>query len=189
MRLFPTFAPTLALMMALAACTSPSPTLYTIAVEPGPTVSGGPKTVELRSVGLAGYLDRSEVVRSATGYRVDIVSNDTWAEPLGQMIGRVLALELSQRLPNSDVFPERGAISTTADATIALNIERMDLDQDGSLKLIAEAEVEFRHGREPVIKTFQITQRTTSAATPDVVAAISAAIGQLADGLAQMLRR
>jgi hypothetical protein len=188
-RLFSTFAALFALLTALTSCASPATSLYTIAVQPGPTISGGPKTVEIRAVGLAGYLDRSEIVRSSDGYRVDIVANDTWAEPLGQMIGRVLSLELTQRLPNSDVFPERGAISMTADATVSVNIERMDLDRDGNLKLIAAAEIEFKRAHEPVLKTFQITQHAASTATPDIVAAISAAIGQLADGLAQILRR
>ena len=58
--------PKVGIMLAvLAGCASPTVQLYTIAVEPGPTVIGSPKTIALHDISLAGYLDRSGIVRSA----------------------------------------------------------------------------------------------------------------------------
>ncbi len=182
------FPAALVLLGSLAGCASPNPALYTIAAQPGPTVSGGPKIVELRDVSLAGYLERTQIVRSSDGYRLDVMANDWWGEPPGAMIGRVLAVELAQRLPGSNVYGERGAISLNPDASISVNIQRMDLDRSGELVLLAQAVAEFprRHGSEA--KTFRITRPVPTATTQDEVAAISAAIGELADGLALMLR-
>src|SRR6266850_1835296 len=88
--------------LALDACSSsPNPNYYSVAVRSGPTFPGGPKIVLLKDIGLASYLDRREIVRSSESYKLDIRANDWWGEPLGGLLGRVLAVELSQRLPNS----------------------------------------------------------------------------------------
>jgi uncharacterized protein len=176
------------LLAMVAGCASPSTQLYTIAVQPGPTVAGSPKTIGLHDISLAGYLDRAPIVRSADGYSLQVMPNDTWGEPLAEMIGRVLAVELAERLPGSNVYGERGAISTNADATIAINIQRMDVGAGGELVLLAQVTVEFRRGQATQAKTFHITKPVASTTTRDEVAAISAAVGELADGVALMLR-
>ena len=185
---FPSALAAFALLTLLTGCTSPNPALYTIAVQPGPAVAGGPKIIVLRDIGLAGYLDRPGIVRASDGYRLEVMSNDTWGEPLGAMIGRVLAVELAQRLPGSNVYGERGVISPNPDATVAVNIQRMDIDSSGNLELLAQAEIEFSHRKDTPAKTFQISKPVASVTTPDEVAAISAAISELADGVAHMLR-
>src|SRR5581483_12307764 len=94
-----------------AACASPNPSLYTLAVVPGPTHPSSPPRIELRAIALAHYLERSQIVRSSEGFRLDVLGNDWWGEPLDAMLSRVLVQELSQRLPASTVFGENGAIS------------------------------------------------------------------------------
>src|SRR4029077_19641459 len=91
------------LAAALAACSSPSPVLYTIAPVPGAVQSGGPKVVALQQISMARYLERSQIVRSSENYRLDGIPNDWWGEPLGAMLSRVLIEELGQRLPQSVV--------------------------------------------------------------------------------------
>ena len=110
-----------ALLAVQAACSSPNPNLYTIApVSGAPTAAHGtaaPKVIELRQIGLARYLERSQIVRSSENYRLDVMANDWWGEPLGAMLSRVLVEELSQRLPQSTVYAETGAVSVSPDAT------------------------------------------------------------------------
>ena len=60
----------LALPLLAAACSSPDPVLYTMAMKPGPRPAGRAQVVQLRDIGLAGYLDRREIVRSSDGYRL-----------------------------------------------------------------------------------------------------------------------
>ena len=80
----------LMLVGALAACSSPNPVLYTVAPVQGRVQSGGPKVIALQQISMARYLERSEIVRSSENYRLDVMANDWWGEPLDAMIGRTL---------------------------------------------------------------------------------------------------
>src|SRR4051812_45995712 len=173
----------------LTACSSPPPRLYTIGIQDGPSITDAPKTIELRDVALAGYLDRPQIVRSSDGYRLEVMANDTWGEPLGGMVGRVLSIELAQRLSGSNVYSGRSAIAAMADAVVEVNIQRMDVGGDGKLILLAQVAVKFRSKPQPVARTFTISKPLADVSTATEVAAISAAIGELADGLALMLQQ
>ena len=58
---------------------------------------------------------------------MDVLSNEWWGEPLDTMMSRILVQELNQRLPGSTVYGDNGAISTPADATVEINLQRFDL--------------------------------------------------------------
>ncbi len=177
------------LALAAARCTSPEPALYMLRPVPGTPQGGGPVAVKLARATLAGYLDRSEIVRDSTANRLDVASGERWAEPLGSMIGRVLALNLSQRLPGSTVFTEEGALSVDAAATVELDVQRFDLDPDGMAVLLVQVAVQQRNGRDPAYtRSLRLTGRPASAATADLVSEMSVLVGQLADAVAQMLR-
>jgi len=179
----------LCLPLAVAACgSSPDPSLYTIGVRQGAVLPGGPKIVLLRDIGIAGYLDRKQIVRSQDDYRLALQGNDWWGEALVPMIGRVLTIELSQRLPASSVYSEGGAISVDPNAIVAVNIQRMEVDKGSSLILLAQAAVEFNRPKRSVARTFSISRTLPSTGTGGQVVAISDALGELADGLAQMLQ-
>ena len=177
----------LALAAVLAACSSPSPVLYTIAPVQGQVQTGGPKVVALQQIATARYLERSQIVRSSENYRLDVMSNDWWGEPLSAMLSRVLTEELGQRLPQSTVIGETGAVSASPDATIELNIQRLDEDASGNLVLQAQASVSFKGRGPPVLRSFRFVVTPPAAGIEGEVTAISTAVGQLADGLASML--
>jgi uncharacterized lipoprotein YmbA len=178
----------LASMVALAACsTTPNPDLYSIAPVDGPVHTGAPKVILLQQIGLARYLERSQIVRSSENYRLDVMQNDWWGEPLGAMLSRVLIEELSQRLPGSAVIGENGGVSSPADATLELNVRRLDEDAAGNLVLSAQAAVIFKGRPEAPPQSFRFVVKPNAQGVPAEVAAISAAAGQLADGLAAMV--
>jgi hypothetical protein len=177
----------LASLAALAACASPTPKLYTIAPIDGPTRAGGPAVVVMQTIVVARYLERLQIVGSSENYRLEVMPFDWWGEPLPAMLARILNEELSQRLPRTTVLNENGAVTSTPDATIALNIRRLDLNSAGSLVLQAQAEVTFKGRPEPVLRSFRFVVAPRGSGVPSEVAAISAAVGQLADGLASML--
>ena len=184
-----TFAPTFRrrgfLLAGLAAaCSSPSPALYTLDVPPGAVRRGGPRTIELRTAGLARYLERSQIVRSSEHFRLDVLPNDWWGEPLDAMTGRVLSRALAQRLPGATVYVENGAISAEADATVQLNLQRLDQDSAGSVRLAAQFAVRRRTAVTRAA-AFQVPVRGGSVA--DLVAAMSGAMGLLADEIAGVL--
>lgn len=176
------------LTVVLVACTSPNPTLYTLAVVPGPTHTRAPRRIEVRSISLPHYLDRSEIVRSTEDFRLDVLGTDWWGESLDSMMGGVLVQELLQRLPGSVVFPENGAISTSPDASVEVDVQRFDADRSGAVVLLAVIAV-LRHGETAASRTVRLPVMPTAPGTAGFVAAMSVATGQLADVIAEMLTR
>ncbi|HEX3573212.1 MAG TPA: PqiC family protein [Rhodopila sp.] len=174
----------LALAALPAACASPNPNLYVLASVPGTTHRGAPRTIVLRSIAIAHYLERSQIVRSSEGYRMDVLSNDWWGEPLDAMLSRILVGDLNQRLPGSTVYADSGAISMPSDATVEINLQRFDVDRDGAVLLAAQIAVD---GKGMVSRGVTITVRPADTTTQALVAAMSIATGQLADTAAGML--
>jgi uncharacterized protein len=175
------------LMILPVACSSPNPSLYTIAPVEGRPHSNGPPVVVVEQVALAHYLERSQIVRSSANYRLEVMENDWWGEPLSAMLTRVLVSELSQNLPHSTVINETGAVSATPDATVALNVQRLDENADGQLVLQAQASVSFKGQKAPHLRDFHLIVPPPAPGTPGEVAAISTAVGQLADALAALV--
>ncbi|HUN43759.1 MAG TPA: PqiC family protein [Acetobacteraceae bacterium] len=173
------------LALTPAACLSPNPSLYTLAVVPGADHAGAPRVIELRAIAVAHYLERSQIVRSSENLRLDVIGNDWWGEPLDAMLGRVLSEELTQRLPGSTVYGENGAISANAGATVAINVQRLDADASGAVVLIAQIAVSSAHAS--VTRTVRYSVMPIAPGTPGLVDAMSAAIGQLADTIAGMV--
>jgi uncharacterized lipoprotein YmbA len=178
----------LALPLLAAACSSADPVYYTVATRSGPSFPAGPKVVMLKDIGLASYLDRREIVRSSEGYKLDVMSNDWWGESLGGMLGRVLVVELSQRLPASSIYSESGAINADPNATVGVNLQRLDADRAGTLILLAQVAVEFNRPRRTASRTFTISKPLPAPTMSGLVAAISDAVGELADGIAALLQ-
>lgn len=168
-------------------CSSPDPVLYTIASAPGSAQIGAPPIIQLDRVDIPRYLDRSQIVTSSGNYRLDIKSNDWWGEPLSPMLRRVLRQELAQRLPQSTILSESGAVSATPDATIDIDLQRLDEDAGGDVVLQAQASVSLKGRKAPILRSFQFSVPSSAPTSAAEVAAISAAIGRLADGLAAML--
>ena len=173
--------------LVVASCASPDPKLYTIAALPGTVSSGAAKVIALRSVGVAQYLLRSPIVMSSGDYRVALRANAWWAEPIDAMLGRVLVEDLAQRLPQSTIYASAGAVTGSPDATIELEVQRLDLDHDGTLLLIAQASVTFKGRASPDTRSFRISQPPPSSDVEGQVAAASTALAQVADRIAVML--
>jgi uncharacterized lipoprotein YmbA len=169
-----------------AACASPNPMLYTLAVEAGPVRRGAPARIELRAIALARYLDRSEIVRSSEDFRLDVLGHDWWGEPLDAMLGRVLVQDLSQRLPESTVFSERGAVTATPDASIELNVQRLDIGRSGAMLLLAQIGV-IRSGRTVIARDLRFSVPVAGPGAAALVAAMSRAVADLADAIAGLL--
>lgn len=175
------------LVLTLAGCSSPDPVLYTIVPAAGTAQFAGPPIVLLDHIDIPRYLDRSQIVQSSENYRLDVKSNDWWGEPVSPMLRRILRQELTQRLPRSTVLSESGAVSATPDATIDLDLQRLDQDASGNVVLEAEASLTLKGRKQPILRSFHFSVPSPVRTSAGEVAAISAAVGQLADGLAAMV--
>jgi uncharacterized lipoprotein YmbA len=195
-RWIPAWALTLCLGLAACAGISPEPTVYTLAPVAGAADNGvpaggasAPRTIELRRVGLAGYLDRPQIVRTENDNRLAVSDADRWGEPLDDMIGRVLTEDLGQRLPGSTVIAEAGAISTDTDAILEVEIRRFDADPDGTAVILAQVSTRASRARvAQAIRTVRFTVRPAGPGAGALVAALSTGLGQLADTAVAMLR-
>ena len=176
-----------AVLAALSGCSSAPTSYYALAAIPGAAQPGGPPSVAVRTPDIAGYLDRNAIVRGGQDYRVDVASTQVWAEPLDGMIGRVLAEELAQRLPGTQVQPSSFGAGTP-DATLQLNVQRFDAAADGTVTLLAQLAVQRGSDRTGDTRSVQLSAQAGSPGTASMVAAMSALLGRLADQAAGMLR-
>lgn len=175
--------------MALWGCASPDPAIYTLRATAGQPVGGGPVAIKLTRPGVAGYLDRPEIVRDSSVNRLQLNSGERWGEPVGDMVARVLALDLAQRLPGSSVFTEAGTISVDPSATVELDVQRFDLDTGGLVVLMAQVAVQQGRSHDPSsTRSIRLTAQPLGPGTPQLVAAMSDALGMLADQVAVLLR-
>lgn len=174
------------LAAVLVGCASPEPAYFTLAAVPGVARTGGPTLVELRRPGIAGYLDRPEIVRGGE-YRLRMAAGERWGEPFGDLFGRVLAEDLNRRLPGTTVFTSAGSISATADATVEVDVQRFDADGSGVITLAAQVAVS-RVRRGPAVTRAVRLQRPAGATTVELVAAMSGLVGEMAEVVAAMLR-
>ncbi len=176
--------------LAAAACSSPEPAFYTLRTTPGIARAGSPRLVELRRPSIAGYLDRSEIVRNSGDYTLSMRAGERWGEPFGSMLSRVLAEDLNTRLPGATVFTAEGSLSAEPDAQVELDIPRFDFGPNGRVLLVAQVAVRS-HQKLGTTQTRSVRLEAvpTSPSTADLVGAMSRALGELADAIAALLRQ
>ncbi len=179
----------LAVTITTACASSPEPSFYALAPTPGATQPPAPRTIRIRRPGIAGYLDRPEIVHRVADFRLGVASDERWGEPLDAMLGRVIAEDVEQRLPGSSVYTQDGAITADTDTTVEVDVRRFDIGGAGEVNLVAEVAVEHGDGHGPAAShpvTLKETPKTTT--TAGLVATMSDLLGQLADQIAAMLR-
>jgi uncharacterized lipoprotein YmbA len=172
----------------LAGCTSPNPNYYRLGATSGPTVTGGPPSVEVRSISIPGYLDRQGIVKCAGDFSLDIHSNDIWAEPLADMLQATLVQDLTQRMPGTTVIGSGGSIGANSDLIIETNVMRFDPNPDGTMTL--QAQVAVRDGQSlQIIVTRTITENgpANEPVVSNIVASMSTLLGSAADDIASLL--
>ncbi|WP_428484821.1 PqiC family protein [Rhodopila sp.] len=179
---------TLALVLLVAGCGSAEPKYYTLTPWPGTPQGGGPLTVEVETPVVADYLNRDDIVLDNRGYQLHLARNAAWAEPLPGAIGSNLALDLSQRLPGSNVYAANGGISSTAEAVVAVNVSRFAEDDAGRAEITAMVSVHRPHGPIPNIRPLHVVTPLNDRTMGALVALLSQLLGQVADEVAIDLR-
>ncbi|MGH7107039.1 MAG: PqiC family protein [Acetobacteraceae bacterium] len=169
--------------LLLFGCASPKPTLFSLDALPGPIVEAPHRVILVREVSLARYLDRSPIVRSSAEYRLDLYANDWWGELPGPMFTRILAADLARRLPASTVLPETIAMTVTPDLSVEVSVQTFDEDASGALVLAAAYALPGPRATPPPA-TFRTSVRPSSPGVIGQVAAMSEALGRLADAIA-----
>jgi len=192
-----------ALAASMAACGSSPPSAFfalspmasdarsTVATPPPASAAPGlaVRTIRLRRPSIPSYLDRPEIVRRVVGYRLGVAANERWGGPLDEMIGRTLAQDIEERLPQSSVYVEDGAITADPDATIEVNVQRFEEGDGGDLTLVAEIAVERDGAHQASAARSVRLVAHPGASTSALVAAMSDLLGRLAQEIAALLAR
>lgn len=172
----------------LAACSSANTNYYRIGPVPGPQVAGAPPSIEVRSISIPGYLDREEIVKQANAYKLDVHTNDIWAEPLASMLEDSLVADLQTRLTGSTVIGAGGSIGANANLMVETNLLRFDPDPDG--QMVLQVQVGIRDSASmKLLGTRNITRQAPSGqpVVANIVASMSTLWGQAADEIAAFL--
>lgn len=183
-------------LASLACASSPEPQFYTLfpaAVPVAPPAAGEalarpPWQIELRRPGLPGYLDRPQIVRHEAREKLELSGAERWAEPLEDMVGRILAQNLAQRLPSARVYTESGAISSSPDARVELEIQRFELTENGSVELVAQVALHWPKTQAPPrLDRYALRRSPKDRSTERLVIEMSGLLAELANAIAQSL--
>jgi uncharacterized protein len=144
-------------------------------------------TVGLGPVGVAGYLDRPQIVTRPAADKIDLGEFDQWGEPLRSGISRVLAEDLARQMPSARiaVFPWRGLDQIRYQ--VVVDVTRLDGPTGGDLALEARWRIVDGAGKEIAVKTTRLTEPTGSPGYSATVSAMSRALARLSRDIAQAL--
>jgi hypothetical protein len=170
----------------LAACRAAPTRFYTLVARPGVVIDRKLPLVAVRSVQIAKYLDRPQIMRHKTDFEFTQSEFDQWAEGLDEMVTRVLIDDLALRLPQTPLARTDGALAPASGTLVAVEVDRFDPDPDGTAVL--EARWLIRH--EDVageVRSERIAQPAPAGDFTALASAMSDCLAQLADRIAAAL--
>jgi uncharacterized lipoprotein YmbA len=182
----------IALGALLCACSARAPLrFYTLEAVAAPSrVAGSGATpevpVRLQSVRVPAALDRPELVTRHGPYRVLVSEQERWAGPLEEQIRRALSEDLAARLPEHLLADPYEPATDAARRLLSVSIIEFLADESCAVSLSARwtlrgPDDRSRSGSESV------TQPGRNPCAGAVPAAMSAALGALADQLAMRI--
>jgi uncharacterized lipoprotein YmbA len=185
----------LAAALLAAACFSRStpPQYYTLRSAAGP--AAGAPLGAFPDLGLAvgpiefpRYLDRPEIVRRDGSHQLVLADAGRWGGSLRDDILRVVADDLSRLLGTARVAVYPTEPRFPARYRILLDVREFEAVAAGSVTLRARWTIaDFASGQALAVEVATIEQPVASAATEDLVAAESAALGTLIRRIAERL--
>jgi uncharacterized lipoprotein YmbA len=141
-------------------------------------------------VHLAAYLAVPEIQVRASATEVRRGTVDRWAEPLEDGIARVLAQDLSAILGTREVVLFPWYAEQRPDCQVQVSVRRFELEPDGSGLLEARYEVTDLGGRAGhLVRDLEVRRPAAGSDTAASVAALSEALGALAEQIAADVRR
>ncbi|MGH8181571.1 MAG: PqiC family protein [Steroidobacteraceae bacterium] len=178
------------LLLTLAACASSPPTRF-FALDPAPGgAAAGPqadaKPVKVDAVHIPPALDRNSMVRGESDNQLEISSQDRWAGDLGEMIRRVLTQNLASRLPSGMVIAPQSPAPPSARGLV---VDILTFQPQSGGEVVLDADWTLLEGTQsnPVLRrSVHLTAAGASSAQGEA-AAMSALLGQLADGIATQI--
>ena len=143
--------------------------------------------VGLGPIKMPDYLDRQEVVTRVAPNRLELSSEDRWAEPLDSDFMRVLAQDLSSDLGTQRITFYPWYNTTRVDFQVKVNVYRFESDKDGKVDLTAHWQVLSGTGKLLIVRDSRYTETARPGDTADSAAAMSRALGRLSQEIASAI--
>jgi len=145
--------------------------------------------LQVEVVALPAYLDSTDILLRRGAHRLESMPLGHWGERLSLGITHALAADLADKLPQYRVVLHRSETPTAR--LLRVTVDTLDVFPDGHCVLVADwAIAEKSRGSPPVLGRGTFVTPPLAQAKPDVaalVAAISAAVAGLADGVVSTL--
>ena len=120
----------LCLVVLLAGCSSsPRSNYYVLTAKHGTAPTGAEYSLGIGPIVIPEYLNRSNMVYNRQGNQLQVADLDSWAEPLGEGVKRVMAINLAQLLNTHEVryFPWHP--KRAPDYGVQLNVLALDANE------------------------------------------------------------
>jgi uncharacterized protein len=179
------------LALMLASCASAPTRVFTLTpvapTHPPPPITLG-EPIEVGDVPVPAVIDRSGIVLYENNGQISVPPNDEWAGPLGPLIQQALTADLQSRLGLNNVLPSGSVAPNGRLRVLNLTIEQFMGSTNGRVVLNASWAL-LNAGTSHVVHTGHeiITIQAASGEVPDIIPAMSRALGQLADRIAQRI--
>lgn len=183
----------LLLAVALAACTSTSPSSRFYVLTPIAHTADTPASgliIGMGPVRLPAYLDRSQMVSQTDPNQLQMDEFERWAGGLSPNINDVMAENLSRMLGTDKVVTHPWGRAVPVQYQVALDIRRFEVTQDNKVYLLAQWRLFTDDGRELLeIKRTQLVQPVKDSSYSARAAAQSLALAELARQIADSIRQ
>ncbi len=162
-----------------------------------PSASPGSGVPEKRTMSIGvgpvfmpGYLDRGQIVSRTGADQVELSMFHRWAEPLEDGITRILAEEISARVPTQRVvtFPWRGGVARTLQYQVVVTVGRFDGRQGGDVILDTRWRILGKDRDELAFRRSTITEAASGKGFEPLVAAMTRALVTLGQEIATEIR-
>ncbi len=180
----------LLLVIALAACgSSPKTEFYTLVPETPATtarVDAKAPPIQVGRVDLPSTLDRTALVIQGSDAHIIVSDRDRWAGPLDTLVRQALSDDLRARLGTAAVLAPGDPAPAGKVRQLLVVIERFSADSAGHVVLEADWTVGSGNPPRPGATHHErVEENAGSTEGGSVAAAMSRAIGRLADKIAQ----
>lgn len=143
------------------------------------------RPLEVGDIALPAELDRASLVLNGPGTAVSVSNDEQWAAPLGGMIRATLTADLRRRLGAARVVAPSDPTPPGGVRMVVVTLDRFSTDTAG--RVVLEADWALTQGHPPKpgpIRHIRITEDAGSTEGGAVAAAMSRALGRLADRIA-----
>jgi uncharacterized lipoprotein YmbA len=153
-----------------------------------PQVSSNPGGISLGigPIKFPGYLDREQLVTRVSQNRFRVAENDRWAEPLAENFTRVLMQNLTALVPTARLVSHPWRPRERPDYRLEIDVLRFEANAGANVELLARWLVrEAATKQSSAVKQTRLTPTVSGSSTDAAVAALSAALGEFSQEIAQ----